>query len=340
MKVYNEMISVIIPLYNAEAYIRQCIKSVCNQTYTNFEIIIVDDGSTDRGQAVCRELKKYDERIHLIVQENKGVSAARNRGLDIASGKYLFFLDSDDAIHPLLFEELIYQAEELQADLALCEHNRQKGILIDKTLNEVSVNDARPRWRMLEKEESNEWIHTKYTSALLGVGILVRRDLTGGQRFDENLIFGEDTLFTYQLVCKGARIAYSTQGWYYYRMHAESAIHSLNTMKNEHYFDVYRILRDEEKKRGHSNFAMIWERRLVWMIRSRYILMKQNGDEEGERIIKEQALREKEHPLFKELSFIPRFLFLCCFFCNPLYYFVLEKLVRGLERIMWGKTTW
>ena len=78
-------------MYNTESYIRQCIRSLRNQTYDNIEIIVVDDGSTDKGAAICRELKGYDDRIQLIVQENKGVSAARNAGLEIATGKYVFF---------------------------------------------------------------------------------------------------------------------------------------------------------------------------------------------------------------------------------------------------------
>ena len=335
-KVYHEKISVIIPMYNTESYIRQCIRSVRNQTYNNLEIIVVDDGSTDKGAAICRELKEYDDRIQLIVQENKGVSAARNAGLEIATGKYVFFLDSDDAIHPLLFEELIRQAEEFEADIALCEYEKQHAIWMERVLKELSVKDIRPVWQIVEQEESEEWIHMKYASALMRVGALVNRELVGELRFDENLIYGEDTLFMYRLVCKGVRIAYSDKAWYYYRMHTESVTHSMDVMKDKRYFNIYRILRDGETEREHKNFAMTWERRLVWLMRQKYMLMKQNKDEEGCRLIRGQALSEKEHPLFQELTMMPKLLFLCCFSCYPLYYFVLEKPAKDLDKFVWA----
>lgn len=335
-KVCHEKISVIIPMYNTESYIRQCIRSLRNQTYDNIEIIVVDDGSTDKGAAICRELKGYDDRIQLIVQENKGVSAARNAGLEIATGKYVFFLDSDDAIHPLLFEELIRQAEEFEADIALCEYEKQHAIWMERVLKELSVKDIRPVWQIVEQEESEEWIHMKYASALMRVGALVNRELVGELRFDENLIYGEDTLFMYRLVCKGVRIAYSDKAWYYYRMHTESVTHSMDVMKDKRYFNIYRILRDGEAEREHKNFAMTWERRLVWLMRQKYMLMKQNKDEEGCRLIRGQALTEKEHPLFQELTMMPKLLFLCCFSCYPLYYFVLEKPAKDLDKFVWA----
>ena len=335
-KLYQEKISVIIPMYNTESYIRQCIRSLRNQTYDNIEIIVVDDGSTDKGAAICRELKGYDDRIQLIVQENKGVSAARNAGLEIATGKYVFFLDSDDAIHPLLFEELICQAEEFEADIALCEYEKQHAIWMERVLKELSVKDIRPVWQIVEQEESEEWIHMKYASALMRVGALVNRELVGELRFDENLIYGEDTLFMYRLVCKGVRIAYSDKAWYYYRMHTESVTHSMDVMKDKRYFNIYRILRDGEAEREHKNFAMTWERRLVWLMRQKYMLMKQNKDEEGCRLIRGQALTEKEHPLFQELTMMPKLLFLCCFSCYPLYYFVLEKPAKDLDKFVWA----
>ena len=98
-------ISVIIPMYNAEPFIRQCIRSVTDQTYRNLEILVIDDGSVDKGPAICRELAEADGRIMLLRQENQGVSAARNTGIDRACGEYVFFLDSDDAIHPRLRKE-------------------------------------------------------------------------------------------------------------------------------------------------------------------------------------------------------------------------------------------
>lgn len=103
----EELISIIVPVYNAEQYLGDCIKSVLKQTYTHFELILVEDGSTDNSREICRRVGMDDIRISLVRQErNQGVSRARNAGIEAAKGKYLFFLDSDDTIHPRLIETL------------------------------------------------------------------------------------------------------------------------------------------------------------------------------------------------------------------------------------------
>ncbi len=117
-------ISVIIPVYNAERYIEQCLWSVTGQTYGSLEIIAVDDGSADDSAAVCGRLAETDGRIRVLRQKNSGVSAARNLGLNAATGEYVFFLDSDDAIHPRLLEEMLWQAEENHAQLVFCGYRK------------------------------------------------------------------------------------------------------------------------------------------------------------------------------------------------------------------------
>lgn len=111
-------ISVIIPMYNAEHFIDQCIQSVICQTYENLEILVIDDGSADKSYEICERMKALDGRIRVLQQENGGVSSARNRGIDAATGEYVFFLDSDDAIHPCLLEKILEQAERYSAQAA------------------------------------------------------------------------------------------------------------------------------------------------------------------------------------------------------------------------------
>lgn len=101
------LVSVIVPVYNVEKYLHQCVDSIINQTYRNLEIILVDDGSPDNCGAICDEYALKDRRILVIHQENQGLSAARNAGLDIAQGEYIYFLDSDDYIEPCLIEKAI-----------------------------------------------------------------------------------------------------------------------------------------------------------------------------------------------------------------------------------------
>lgn len=100
------LISVIVPVYKVEPYLRRCIDSIRNQTYTNLEIILVDDGSPDNCGCICDEYAQKDKRILVIHQKNEGLSAARNSGLDRCTGAYIGFVDSDDCIHPEMYERL------------------------------------------------------------------------------------------------------------------------------------------------------------------------------------------------------------------------------------------
>lgn len=128
----KELVSVIVPIYKVEKYICRCVDSIINQTYHNLEIILVDDGSPDGCPAICDEYAKRDERITVIHQKNKGLSAARNSGLEKASGNYIFFVDSDDFINENVIKVMVEAAEEKNADLVLCNY-----ICVDEQGNEL-----------------------------------------------------------------------------------------------------------------------------------------------------------------------------------------------------------
>ena len=113
------MLSVIVPVYNTPMYVRQCIESILNQTYTNLEMIIIDDGSTDESSAICQSLT--DDRIHYFYIANGGLSAARNYGIDKAQGEWIAFVDSDDWIDPDMYSKLIQLAEDTHADVCACD---------------------------------------------------------------------------------------------------------------------------------------------------------------------------------------------------------------------------
>lgn len=139
----GKKISVIVPMYNAERYIGKCLESVVRQTYPELEILVIDDGSVDKGPGICRKLAERDGRIQVLRQENQGVSAARNTGLDRACGDYVFFLDSDDAIHPRLLEEMLGRAEGWGAQLAFCGYARMDGRELEESLKRDWGEEAR-----------------------------------------------------------------------------------------------------------------------------------------------------------------------------------------------------
>ena len=110
-------ISIIIPMYNAKEYIARCLESVINQSFNNIEIIIVNDGSTDKSLEICRKYAEVDERIVILNKENNGVSVARNQGMNVATGEYIMFVDSDDWIDESMCQDLYKRISECHADI-------------------------------------------------------------------------------------------------------------------------------------------------------------------------------------------------------------------------------
>ncbi len=116
------LISIIVPIYNAEKYIEKCINSITNQTYKNLEIILVDDGSTDKSGKICDKLSNKDKRIKVIHQTNSGVSIARNNALKIVTGDYIQFTDADDMMEIDMIEKMVKSAKENNSDIVICEY--------------------------------------------------------------------------------------------------------------------------------------------------------------------------------------------------------------------------
>lgn len=305
-------ISVIIPMYNAERYIEQCLCSVTGQTYGNLEIIVVDDGSADDSAAICGRLAETDGRIRVLRQKNSGVSAARNHGIDAAAGEYIFFLDSDDAIHPFLLEKMLRQAEENHAQLAFCGYRKLDSRRLGAVLEEVSglaetetvgvawgekspenVLETLPgavpekytdgRWLAADENGTEEWFHVRYTDTFSGIGgKLILREAVGKLRFDSGLVNGEDTFFLYQLVRSRVRSVYCQEEWYYYRMHGESVTSSAETARSRRYFESAARIRDGEYGRGKADYAMRWEILAVNQIRRSYEAQKNEKPTDAE----------------------------------------------------------
>lgn len=118
------LVSVIIPIYNQEKYLRECLDSICNQSLPNIEIICVNDGSTDKSSEILENYVKQDSRIRILSQKNQGAGAARNLGMKVAKGEYLSFLDSDDIFEPLMLETMVRAIEKDNADVLVCRSDR------------------------------------------------------------------------------------------------------------------------------------------------------------------------------------------------------------------------
>lgn len=295
-------VSVIIPMYNAESYIRQCIHSVISQTWDNLEILVIDDGSTDRSLEICEELGRIDDRIRILTQKNRGVSAARNRGMEAAVGEYVFFLDSDDAIHPLLIEAMTGKAEVSGAEMAFCSYLKADNLQMEEQLHRKKEKEQMVRWETAEQQKTEEWFHIRFERELSGIGgKMIRRDYIGRHRFYEGLASGEDTLFLYELCRRQAKLVFADVGWYYYRIHPDSATHSYDMIRIRQKLKVYERIRDQEYRIGHQEWALKWERGLVWNILSVYLVMRNRKDQVNSRYLKKRMLLEIKNPVYRQL---------------------------------------
>ena len=148
----NPLISVIVPVYGVEKYINKCVDSILNQTYSNIEVILIDDESPDRCHEICDEYAANDSRVIVIHQKNAGQSAARNVGLDIANGEYIAFVDSDDYIDSLFLEKMYYRICEDKSDLVVCEYDvvdESGKIFCNKAyMNRDCIIDEKEFWKL------------------------------------------------------------------------------------------------------------------------------------------------------------------------------------------------
>lgn len=334
-------VSVIIPMYNSEKYIRLCLCSVLCQTFRDMEILVVDDGSADRGPEICEEMRLADDRIRICRKENGGVSSARNLGIERAGGEYLFFLDSDDAVHPCLIEQMLRKAEEQKADMVFCGYRKLDTEKMDGALEEGKKGCGRIRQQTAEGEEAEEWFHIRHANALSGIGgKLLRRAAIGPLRFDRSLVNGEDTMFLYQLIRGQVRCVYLQKDWYYYRLHPESATQYSAMPGGTRYFESSRRIRDEEYRRGRTEFALTWERIAAGQMERYYSVLKSAADQRECAGMRKLAAKERKHPMFEGLLLSERVLFDLCFSCHTLYVPVnrmVSVLLKWKEAVMMRK---
>lgn len=236
-------VSVIVPVYNVENYLKECLDSVINQTLQDLEIICINDGSTDGSLKILEEYQKRDERIQVISQKNGGLSAARNTGMNAATGEYLYFFDSDDAIAPETLKEL-YE---------LCQKNKLDIVYFDSKI--VYENkELRRKFAIAEEEAGRK---KEYQEVLPGPDLfaefvsnkdyrvsacrqfLRRQFIEGiGLRFYPGILH-EDNLFTFLSILQARRTQYVKKAYFYRRMRPNSIMTRPRTYRNfQGYFTV------------------------------------------------------------------------------------------------------
>lgn len=204
------MISVIIPVCNGEAFIRTCLDSVLRNTYRELELIVVENGSTDATSEIVRRYEAADARVRLITADRRGVSHARNLGLEAASGEWIAFADADDYVSPRIYETLLQTAQRTESDFVFCGFAQgcETDYAFSAPTGEASLCTT------------DAYYAGMYPDALYAYNVvwnkLIRRGVIGDTRFDEAFSFAEDRGFISRCVCRAARIARIEDKLYYY----------------------------------------------------------------------------------------------------------------------------
>lgn len=223
-----DKVSVIIPVFKAEKMLVRCVDSVLQQSYENIEIILIDDGSPDNCGKICNAYQKKDTRIKVIHQENQGVSAARNAGLNIASGEYILFVDSDDAIHKDLVIENLKLLKAHKADMVIfncIEIDGEK----DFTRKYVTKNS------FISREEA------LVTAPVLVTLKIYRKELFDNLRFPVNKIHEDNYIFP-EIILRTNRIFCNIKPYYYYHINPNSIMHTLNF---HHRYDAFLAFKNK-----------------------------------------------------------------------------------------------
>ena len=212
------MISIVMPVYNAENYLKKSIESILNQTYPAWELILVDNGSEDDSFSICQEYARQEERIWLIHQyRNKGVSAARNLGLERVTGEYVTFLDADDWVAADYLEQLVKAAGSTGADMLVCEFRKvydeqreeEDGASVDKDVQKRNYG-----LKIYNREDYiSQCLLNGYTHCW---GVFYKLSLLEGMRFQNKITIGEDVLFLIDTILQSEKIAVTQYDGYQY----------------------------------------------------------------------------------------------------------------------------
>lgn len=277
----EELISVVIPVYNVERYLNRCIKSVVNQTYKNLEVILVDDGSTDASAVICDSWKEKDSRIVVLHQDNVGASAARNKGLQYAKGEYITFIDSDDWIEADMLQYFMKQIVSKDADMV--------------------ISDV----YLCKKEKLEVWNQKRYLEYFFRTrgegdthsvwGRLYKKEMLDDFRFLEGRM-NEDILATYEFAIRCKKAIYTSKTFYHYEKNVEGVTLSPITRKKLDLLYVWDLVYEKVKEQ----IPDCKEYCEMNMLRARFTLLCQmirNGIDKNDK-----QLIEKKKEMKKELK--------------------------------------
>lgn len=293
----SPLVSVIVPIYDVEKYLQQCIDSICAQTYSQLEIILVDDGSPDDCGNICDSNAKLDSRIVVIHKENGGLSSARNAGLDIAKGEYIAFIDSDDTIHPQFIEILIGLCEQFECDIAQCDY-------LDVAENSLKLPlNTQQSIKLYNNRQSMHELCCTGNAARYGCpwNKIYKQILFENIRYPVGRIH-EDEFTTYLLLWNAKKIAVTNQYMYYHLRRETSIMGRPFSIDRLDVLDAFKERMEFLKNNNLKNEYLCTLHTLVHLYQSSYEALQSNVEECDEICARLQAEKERLELLLNDLT--------------------------------------
>lgn len=274
-------ISIIVPIYKVEKYLSRCIDSILNQAFQDFELILVDDGSPDNCGEICDIYTLKDNRIKVIHKENGGLSDARNTGLDIATGEYISFVDSDDVVHPQMYTRLYDLIQRTGAEIAQCEYVRfDKEVefqILSEDAEEIICTNVEALDLLII---SNRFVHSVWNK-------LYKRELFSNIRFPKGKIH-EDEFITYKLFYAANKIAHIDLPMYFYFINNSGIMRNLNIEHKFHWIEAIEERNLFFQSLGiESLYLKSSEKLFFHLLKTRYLILRNKKVENREEYLNE-----------------------------------------------------
>lgn len=323
--VNSPLVTIIVPVYNVEKYLVRCLDSIVNQTYRNLEIIIVNDGSTDGSGEICRQYAEHDMRIRLFAQENQGLSAARNVGLDHMTGEYIVFVDSDDYISLSFVEVLLAQLMKYHVQMAIC---GRSAVHEEEDRRGQVYNGRKIECRLLSRDEIYAIMDKPKGWPFVAVwGRIYTRQLFETLRFDFGKI-NEDEFIYHRIYDQIEMLCY-TETPLYYHVHTSNSITRKAGIRRIHpdVIEAFFIRLEYFQKYGNKKFIGIMRRKIMQAVLA---LCEQSGvgDKETKRELKRAA--EEIEQITGGVFFSPQYQL---YYSSPAVYRVLRTTKRRLKNV-------
>lgn len=253
------LISIIVPVYNVEKYVAGCIESVLNQTYEEWELLLLDDESLDQSIEICKQYAEKDSRIKVFCNKHVGVGKMRNKGIELSKGKYITFLDSDDKLEPDFLQKAMAKCIDNSIDIYM------SGVRRIREGKEVAQGIVKNPFCLFFNNISEDWLiellKQNYTASCCGK--LIMKEKIGLTRFRENCVFGEDLIFVYELMKKNLLLLADNYIGYNYYERGGSLIRTVNKKKCEDIIKLYLYLlkTPDELKCVNDNYLLFIKKR-------------------------------------------------------------------------------